>query len=235
MDDDVEPTEPLVGHECLAQGERFQDDGRIGWMACHEVLCPQRPGRGRARRWKSRGLRSAHDHGVHLRQNLAEGVENCGFDLRFNRFSFLDDFGGCSSGFAQERVTKTDFAPDRHGFDPADGRMWFHVTREGLPLRKRRYAFSEGDTVPDGAHVQILSAGSVTAPLFGEWLPAGTGPRQGLTALRPTDGRFDLAAVLDGRPGHVKDDKIDHATHPFLGPPSVWHFTIGDAMLQVEL
>ena len=32
---------------------------------------------------------------------------------------------------------------DTYGFDPADGRMWFHVTREGVPIRKRRYAFSE--------------------------------------------------------------------------------------------
>jgi len=32
---------------------------------------------------------------------------------------------------------------DRHCFDPSDGRMWFHVTREGRPIRKRRYAFSE--------------------------------------------------------------------------------------------
>ncbi|MGI9517910.1 MAG: AGE family epimerase/isomerase, partial [Pirellulaceae bacterium] len=30
-----------------------------------------------------------------------------------------------------------------HGFDPADGRMWFQVTRDGWPLRKRRYAYSE--------------------------------------------------------------------------------------------
>lgn len=29
-----------------------------------------------------------------------------------------------------------------HGFDH-DGRMWFHVTREGKPIRKRRYAFTE--------------------------------------------------------------------------------------------
>ncbi len=29
-----------------------------------------------------------------------------------------------------------------HGFDD-DGRMWFHVTREGRPLRKRRYVFTE--------------------------------------------------------------------------------------------
>jgi len=31
---------------------------------------------------------------------------------------------------------------DRHGRDE-DGRMWFHVTREGAPIRKRRYAFTE--------------------------------------------------------------------------------------------
>ncbi|QDV25606.1 AGE family epimerase/isomerase [Aureliella helgolandensis] len=32
---------------------------------------------------------------------------------------------------------------DNHCFDPTDGRMWFHVTRQGEPIRKRRYAFSE--------------------------------------------------------------------------------------------
>ncbi len=31
----------------------------------------------------------------------------------------------------------------QHAFDPADGRMWFHLTRDGQPLRKRRYAFTE--------------------------------------------------------------------------------------------
>lgn len=31
----------------------------------------------------------------------------------------------------------------QHCFDPQDGRMWFHLTRDGRPLRKRRYAFSE--------------------------------------------------------------------------------------------
>jgi len=30
-----------------------------------------------------------------------------------------------------------------HCFDPSDGRMWFHLTRDGKPIRKRRYAFSE--------------------------------------------------------------------------------------------
>jgi N-acylglucosamine 2-epimerase len=31
----------------------------------------------------------------------------------------------------------------RFGADASDGRMWFHVTRDGHPIRKRRYAFSE--------------------------------------------------------------------------------------------
>ena len=32
---------------------------------------------------------------------------------------------------------------DDHCFDKSDGRMWFHLTRDGKPIRKRRYAFSE--------------------------------------------------------------------------------------------
>lgn len=31
----------------------------------------------------------------------------------------------------------------RYCFDPQDGRLWFHVTHDGKPLRKRRYAFGE--------------------------------------------------------------------------------------------
>lgn len=31
----------------------------------------------------------------------------------------------------------------QYAFDTVDGRMWFHLTREGGPIRKRRYAFSE--------------------------------------------------------------------------------------------
>ncbi len=32
---------------------------------------------------------------------------------------------------------------DEFAFDPLDGRMFFHLTRDGLPIRKRRYAYSE--------------------------------------------------------------------------------------------
>ncbi|MEZ6119918.1 MAG: AGE family epimerase/isomerase [Pirellulaceae bacterium] len=31
----------------------------------------------------------------------------------------------------------------KYGTDTTDGRMWFHVARDGRPIRKRRYAFSE--------------------------------------------------------------------------------------------
>ena len=31
----------------------------------------------------------------------------------------------------------------QHAIDPDDGRMWFHLTQDGRPIRKRRYAFSE--------------------------------------------------------------------------------------------
>jgi N-acylglucosamine 2-epimerase len=32
---------------------------------------------------------------------------------------------------------------ENHCIDPADGRMYFHVQRDGTPIRKRRYAYSE--------------------------------------------------------------------------------------------
>ena len=32
---------------------------------------------------------------------------------------------------------------EKHCFDCSDGRMWFQVARDGTPIRKRRYAFSE--------------------------------------------------------------------------------------------
>ena len=32
---------------------------------------------------------------------------------------------------------------DEHCFDPSAGRMWFPVTREGEPVRTRRYGYSE--------------------------------------------------------------------------------------------
>jgi N-acylglucosamine 2-epimerase len=57
--------------------------------------------------------------------------------------------------------------------DPEDGRMWFHVTREGRPIRKRRYAFSE----------------SFAAIAFGE-LAKATGREAYRTRAQEIFGRF---------------------------------------------
>ncbi len=51
-------------------------------------------------------------------------------------------------------------------------------------------------TLPAEASVQVIVAGSRTYSLFGDWLPAGTGVVSGLTGIRPSDGAFDLAAVI---------------------------------------
>lgn len=50
--------------------------------------------------------------------------------------------------------------------------------------------------LPSGAAVQIVSAGSRTSPVFGDWLPAGTGAEGGLSVVRQSDGPFDLPAAL---------------------------------------
>ena len=47
---------------------------------------------------------------------------------------------------------------DRHCFD-TDGRMFFHVTREGQPIRKRRYAFSESfAAIAHAAHARATGS-----------------------------------------------------------------------------
>jgi hypothetical protein len=51
-------------------------------------------------------------------------------------------------------------------------------------------------SLPEKTTVQIITAGSRTEPLFGDWLPAGAGALQGTALIRPTDGAFDPAAVL---------------------------------------
>jgi len=50
--------------------------------------------------------------------------------------------------------------------------------------------------LPGATAVQVITAGSLTSPLFGEWLPAGAGAMRGLSVVRLTDGPFDLSAVM---------------------------------------
>ncbi|MDE0936767.1 MAG: AGE family epimerase/isomerase [Mariniblastus sp.] len=42
-----------------------------------------------------------------------------------------------------ETAEKTLSFVKKYAFDDTDGRMWFHLTRDGQPIRKRRYAYSE--------------------------------------------------------------------------------------------
>ncbi|PID79430.1 hypothetical protein CSB20_10320 [bacterium DOLZORAL124_64_63] len=51
-------------------------------------------------------------------------------------------------------------------------------------------------SLPPGAMVQVVAAGSRTRPVFGDWLPVGQGAVTGLEAVTPSDGALDLAAVL---------------------------------------
>ena len=51
-------------------------------------------------------------------------------------------------------------------------------------------------SLPNGASVQVVTAGAVVSPVFGDWLPAGVVAGGGLRNLACSDGAFDLAAVL---------------------------------------
>lgn len=50
---------------------------------------------------------------------------------------------------------------ERHCVDPSDGRMYFHVARDGTPIRKRRYAFSESfASIAYAAHAAATGSAS---------------------------------------------------------------------------
>ena len=79
--------------------------------------------------------------------------------------------------------------------DPADGRMFFHVARDGTPLRKRRYAFSESfAAIAHAAHASATgSAASAERARhwfdrFTDWnfTPGRIPPK--FTGARPMEG-----------------------------------------------
>ncbi|QEF97213.1 Cellobiose 2-epimerase [Stieleria maiorica] len=82
---------------------------------------------------------------------------------------------------------------EKHGFDPSDGRMWFHVTRDGGPIRKRRYAFSESFAAI--AFGELFKAtgrsryADLARQLFGRFIDHNLDPKntpQKFTDTRPT-------------------------------------------------
>ncbi len=50
--------------------------------------------------------------------------------------------------------------------------------------------------LPSGAAVQVVVAGGLPQALFGDWLPAGEAVVAALADVQPTEGGFELAAVL---------------------------------------
>eukprot|EP01136_Pigoraptor_vietnamica_P024516 Opistho-1_new@77654 len=83
---------------------------------------------------------------------------------------------------------------NNHCFD-TDGRMFFHVTRNGQPLRKRRYFFSETFAVIANAAYAKASGDSQAADkareLFGKCIEYASNPSllpAKYTAVRPAKG-----------------------------------------------
>lgn len=84
---------------------------------------------------------------------------------------------------------------DNHCFDPADGRMWFQVTRDGQPIRKRRYAFSEsfaaiayGELAKATGDEQYAEKATQTFQRFLDHNRSPTGMEPKFTDVRPTRG-----------------------------------------------
>lgn len=84
---------------------------------------------------------------------------------------------------------------EKRCIDPADGRMWFHVTREGRPIRKRRYAFTESfAAIAYGELAQALNSDEYAHKAqraFRRFIdhnlnPQGVQPK--FTEVRPTRG-----------------------------------------------
>ncbi|MGH7143473.1 MAG: AGE family epimerase/isomerase [Planctomycetota bacterium] len=93
---------------------------------------------------------------------------------------------------------------DRFGFDPADGRMYFHLTREGRPIRKRRYAFSEsfaaiayGEYAQGAQDAHAAAKAEACFRRFVEHNLNPTGVEPKFTAERPTQGLgFPMIAIV---------------------------------------
>ena len=82
---------------------------------------------------------------------------------------------------------------DKHCFDPVDGRMWFHVTRDGQPIRKRRYAYSESfAAIAYGELAKALQSDEYAAKAttaFERFIAHSLNPPKGqakFTPVRPT-------------------------------------------------
>ncbi len=84
---------------------------------------------------------------------------------------------------------------DEHCFDASDGRMWFHLTRDGRPIRKRRYAFTEsfaaiayGELFQATGESRFSEQAARCFHAFVDHNLRPHGPDSKTTAVRPTRG-----------------------------------------------
>ena len=120
---------------------------------------------------------------------------------------------------------------ERHCFDPSDGRMWFHVTRDGQPIRKRRYAFSESfAAIAFGEYAKATESDAHAArasSAFERFVSHAPGPK--FTDARPMRGiggpmiTIGTAQELRGSIGletadAIIDESIETIRHYFLKP-----------------
>ena len=93
---------------------------------------------------------------------------------------------------------------DDYCYDPADGRMWFHLTRDGRPIRKRRYAFSEsfaaiayGELAQATGQEQFAAKARNAFQKFIDHNLEPTGSQPKFTQVRPTNGlAFPMITIV---------------------------------------
>jgi N-acylglucosamine 2-epimerase len=87
----------------------------------------------------------------------------------------------------------------RHGSD-VDGRMFFHLTREGLPIRKRRYAFSESFTaIAEAAYAKATGedqAATRAHELFDRFVDCHFNPGKMLPKFTKTRPMTDMGSRM---------------------------------------
>jgi len=107
---------------------------------------------------------------------------------------------------------------ETHCVDPADGRMYFHVARDGTPIRKRRYAYSESfAAIAFAAHAAACGSDASAEKArhwfrrFTDWnfTPGRIPPK--LTGARPLEGigpRMITIVTAQELRKHLGEDEI---------------------------
>jgi N-acylglucosamine 2-epimerase len=109
---------------------------------------------------------------------------------------------------------------DEYCFDATDGRMWFHLDRQGNPIRKRRYAFSEsfaaiayGELAQATGNDEYAAKASRAFDQFVDWNRNPGEDQRKFTATRPTRGiGFPMITIVTAQ--QLRDSiGLDDATH----------------------